>query len=262
MYYTLQSANSVPPKFIQQQYEFAAHIRDPVHNQAPVGIEDRRMAIYSELFYNNVQNLLASTFQVLRKILSNEQWQRLIRDYFSRHKAHTPLFPQMPKEFLNYLETEFQFQAEYPAFLWELAHYEWVELGLSIETREINWEGIEPNGDLLAARPVFSPLAWLMAYRFPVHKICSDYQPQTPPTQPTYLVVYRNRAYEVGFIELNAVSARMLTLLSEPAELTGQQILQSIAEELQHPNPETVIQGGLQIMQQFLEKDILLGVRV
>ncbi len=255
MYNALQSA----PKFIQQQYKFAAHIRDPAHNQAPVGIEDRRMGIYRDLFYKNVESLLAGTFPVLRKILPDEQWHRLIRDYFSRHRAHTPLFPQMPKEFLQYLEEEFEFKAKYPAFLWELAHYEWVELALSIETREINWRGIEPKGDLLLACPILSPLAWLMAYRFPVHNISPEYQPKTP--QPTYLVVYRNRADEVGFIELNAVSARLLAQLSESPELTGQQILQNIAEELQHPSPEIVIQGGLQTMQQLLAKDVLLGVR-
>jgi len=250
------------PKFNQQQYQFAAHIRDPVHNKAPEGIEDRRMGIYRDLFYNNVESLLAGTFPVLQKILSDQQWHRLIRDYYSKHQAHTPLFLEMPKEFLQYLEQEFEFQDEYPAFLGELAHYEWLELGLSIEAREIDWNGINPKGDLLAASPVLSPLAWLMAYRFPVHKLCPEYQPQTAPAQPTYLAVYRNRADEVAFMELNTVSARMLTLLSESTQLTGQQILETIAEELKHPNPEIVIQGGLQTMQQLLAKDILLGVQL
>ena len=261
MHKVLQSAKSAdkPPIFIQQQYEFAAHIRDPIRYQAPKNIEDRRMKIYCELFYNNIQSLLTSTFPVLKKILSDEQWHRLIRDFFARHQSYTPLFPQISKEFINYLETEFEFADEYPAFLSELAYYEWVELGLSIDSREINWD--QPNDNLLTTRPILSPLAWLMAYRFPVHQISPDYQPQTPPAELTYLVVYRNRDDDVGFTELNAVSARILTLLSEQdSKLTGQQILEQIAEELQHPNPEIVIQGGLHIMQQFVEKDILIGI--
>ncbi|MDH4254937.1 MAG: DNA-binding domain-containing protein, partial [Gammaproteobacteria bacterium] len=52
------------PAFQRRQYEFAAHIRDPDANPPPAGIEDRRMAIYRELFYNNLLSLLGSTFPV------------------------------------------------------------------------------------------------------------------------------------------------------------------------------------------------------
>ena len=46
------------PEFQQKQYAFAAHIRDPENNPAPSGVEDRRMAIYRELFFNNLHNRL------------------------------------------------------------------------------------------------------------------------------------------------------------------------------------------------------------
>ena len=42
------------PKFQEQQYAFAAHIRDPQNVPAPEGIEDRRMAIYRELFFQHL----------------------------------------------------------------------------------------------------------------------------------------------------------------------------------------------------------------
>ncbi|NNG12205.1 MAG: DUF2063 domain-containing protein, partial [Halobacteria archaeon] len=57
------------PDFIRRQYEFAAHIRDPKHQPAPADVEDRRMGIYRELFYNNVEGFIAGTFPVLRRIL-------------------------------------------------------------------------------------------------------------------------------------------------------------------------------------------------
>ena len=43
--------------FQDKQYEFAAHLRDPENVPAPDGIEDRRMGIYRELFYNNLNIL-------------------------------------------------------------------------------------------------------------------------------------------------------------------------------------------------------------
>ena len=57
------------PEFQRKQYAFAAHIRDPDGAPAPEGIEDRRIAIYRDLFFNNVSQLLSNTFPVLRKIL-------------------------------------------------------------------------------------------------------------------------------------------------------------------------------------------------
>lgn len=247
------------PPFQKLQYAFAAHIRDD-HNPAPTGIEPHRMAIYRELFYNNVQSLLANTYPVLHQILPTEQWHRLVRDYFAQHQATTPLFPQMPQEFLHYLENEREIQPEDPPFLYELAHYEWVELALFIDNREIDLTDIDRQGDLLQGYPVLSPLAWTFVYQFPVHQVGTNYQPQEPPTEPTYLLIYRGKDDKVGFIQLNRVSAYLLQALCDTSH-TGQQILTEMATLLNHPNLHKVIQGGLEILQEWLKRDIVLGVR-
>ena len=67
------------PKFQEKQYAFAAHIRDPQNVPAPEGIEDRRMAIYRELFFNNLKSLLSNMFPVLTKLHSDQHWRRLVR---------------------------------------------------------------------------------------------------------------------------------------------------------------------------------------
>ncbi|HPO24365.1 MAG TPA: putative DNA-binding domain-containing protein, partial [Arenimonas sp.] len=48
-----------PERLRQQQFALAKHIRDPEANLPPPDIEDRRLAIYRELFFNNVEGLLA-----------------------------------------------------------------------------------------------------------------------------------------------------------------------------------------------------------
>jgi len=219
------------------------------------------MGIYRELFYNNVESLLANSFPVLRKIMSDSEWHALMRDYFAHHEAHTPLFPKMPQEFLQYLETERQMHPTDPPFLWELAHYEWMETALSLDTREIDLAGIDPEGDLLAGVPVLSPLAWPLTYRFPVQRLSPSYKPDEAPEEPTYLVIYRGRQDEVGFIELNPVAARLLERIAEERDKSGRELLDDIAKELQHRNPEVVIDGGLEIMAQLRAKDVLLGIR-
>ena len=247
--------------FKQTQYAFAAHIRDPQQHPCPQDVEDRRMNSYRELFYNNVESFMASSFPVLRKIMDDTRWHSLIRDYFSRHKASTPLFPEMPREFLHYLQNEHEHQDNDPPFLLELAHYEWVELALTLADEEIDLKQLSCNGDLLAQHPVLSSLAWPLQYRYPVHQIGPDYQPEQPADSPTFIIVYRNQNNEIGFLEINPVTARLLQLLTENPTRSGRSVLEQIAKEINHTDPEVVVQGGLTILQDLQARDIILGTQ-
>ncbi len=260
----MQSSNkNSQPEFIRRQYEFAAHIRDPKNNPAPPDIEQRRMNIYNELFYNNVEGFMSNSFPVIQSIYGDHGWHDLIHDYFSIHHAHTPLFSEMPREFLKYLENDRDIQETDPPFLLELAHYEWVELALGLRDLENDLNSIDSNGNLLDGIPVKSSLAWSLSYHYPVHQISPAFQPQEAPESETYIVVYRNTDDEIGFMELNPVTARLLQLIDETdnnAEpKTGRDLLQIIAKEMNHPDPNVVIEGGLQAMQELRTRNILLG---
>ena len=249
------------PLFTQAQYEFAAHIRDPESNPIPSGIESRRMKIYSELFFNNVEDFISNTYPVIKEITPEKEWHEMIRDYFSQHLSHTPLFPEMPREFLKYLESEREDPND-PPFIKELAHYEWVELALMTSDldEDINFNQIDTNSDLLNGHPVMSPLAWPLTYQYPVHQISKDFVPEEPSEQPVYLLVYRDQKDEVHFMELNPVTALLLQLINEDNGLTTKQMLENIAEQMNHPEPNIVIEGGYQIMQDLRERNIILGI--
>lgn len=258
---TTLSNNNKAKSFKDVQNVFTQHMRDPDNNPAPEGVEDRRIGVYRELVYNNIQSFIGNSFPVLRKITADEQWHQMLRDYVSRHKSHTPLFPKMPQEFLQYLEHERREHPEDPPFLLELAHYEWIEIALSIDTREIDLSNIDQKGDLLEGIPILNPISMALAYTWPVHEISPTNLPDTPPNEKTYIIVYRKQDDEVGFIILNPVSAKLIEYLQADEKQTGREILMKIAEELNHPNAEAVIQGGLDIMQGFLDKDVLLGTK-
>ncbi|MGD2084449.1 MAG: putative DNA-binding domain-containing protein [Chromatiales bacterium] len=247
------------PAFQRRQYEFAAHIRDPKRNPAPGDVEDRRMAIYRDLFFRNVEGLLSTNFPVIRRVLADDHWHALVRDFFARHRSATPLFPEIAQEFLEFLSEERDEQPGDPPFLLELAHYEWVELALAISDADRGASPADPNGDLLSGVPLASPLAWNLTYRFPVHRIGPGFQPEEPDGQPTHLVVYRDRRDRVSFLEINAVTQRLLELMKEDRGLTGLELVTRIAEELRHPQPEVVIQAGRQLLDDLRRRDIVLG---
>lgn len=248
------------PEFMRQQYVFAAYIRNPETNPCPEAIEERRMKIYCELFYNNVEGFIANSFPVLRQIIPDKQWHAMIRDYFANHLSHAPLFPEMPREFVKYLEHERTMQPDDPPFILELAHYEWVELALSILDEQIEEETTISESDFLDAIPVISPLAWPLNYHFPVHKISSDFQPCVPGVMQTHLIVYRDADFEVHFMEINSVTARLLQLISTNDHKSARILLQQIAVELNHVHPDIVIHGGMEVLDELRKRHVILGI--
>ena len=247
--------------FQKKQYAFAAHIRDPDNVPAPAGIEDRRMAIYRRLFFNNLRNLLSSTFPVLRKIHGDAQWKELVRSFMIHHRAETPYFLEIPSEFLAFLESEQGVALSAYPFVAELAHYEWIELELSVSTEQNDLSLVDAGGDLLLGHPVKSVLAQLLAYQYPVQHISQHFLPEAPPEQPTYLCVYRQQDDELGFMEMNPISARLLQLIEESAGgRSGRDLLEQLARETGH-DAEALAPHGLQAMSEMLDKEILLGTK-
>lgn len=245
------------PEFQRQQLAFTAHIRDPENVPVPAGIPAERMAVYTELFFNGLDSQLSGNFPVLRAICSDEKWNGMLRDFLVRHRAHTPLFPEIGLEFLEYLQNERQASEDDWPFLLELAHYEYVELAVSISDPEV--PAHDPNGNLLAGHPVVAPTAWNLSYQFPVHLVGPEFLPDQPGDQITHLVVYRDRQDEIRFLEINPVTQRLLELLKENPTVSGLDTLKQIASELGHPQPDTVIQTGTALLQDLKERNVILG---
>lgn len=241
--------------FIDTQYHFAAHLRDPENQPIPGDLEPRRMAIYQELFYNNIEGFIANGFPVIRTITSDENWHAMIRDFMIKHQCKTPLFHEISREFLMYLENE-RDTANDPPFLGELAHYEWVELALNVLDSDATPFELTADVDCMHVHIKTSPLAWPLAYHYEVHNIGPQYQPTVANETMVFLLVYRNQQDKITFIELNPVSARLIDLLNEGH--TGQQAAEIIAQQLNHPNPDVVIAGAKALIEDWIYRGIMI----
>lgn len=221
------------------------------------------MAIYRELFFNNIRSLLANMFPVLKKLHTAEKWNGFVRQFMKRHRAETPYFLQLPQEFLQFLQEEYEPADDDFPFLTELAHYEYIELALSISEAENDLSGVDPDGDLLDATPVKSELAWVYGYHYPVHRISTDYLPQEPAEQPVFLAVYRHTNDSVGFLELNPMTAQLLdAVAANDGGLNGRALLQRLAEETQYPDVAALIKHGEAALEEMRHLEILVGTRM
>jgi uncharacterized protein len=251
--------NSLPDQmsvdFKTKQLEFTAYIRDPENCAAPADVKQNRMAMYRELIFNNIDSFLSDNFPVLKQIHDDQQWQTLIQDFFSKHKSKSPYFSEIPEEFLDYLENERDNADDFP-FILELAHYEWVEMVLAIAKEEVI---VSPccTQNLLDEYIKLSPLAWPLAYQYPVQRIAPDYLPRQAPEQPTCLIVYRDPQYEVHFIEITPITYRLLQLIQENEHYCAKDCLIQVTKELSHSDPDRLVDAGLTILKELAEKGII-----
>lgn len=252
----LRSAN-----FQALQKQFGQFIRQPEHAEMPAGIEPRRMKIYSDLFFNNVSGFIDSAFPVAKKIFSEARWLEIKRQFFASHRCESPYFAEISFEFLKFLQNGFVPETDDPAFLLELAHYEWVELALDIAEDDIDWGKINRQADLLNGIPYLSPLAWLLNYQYPVHKIGPQFCPTEPPLQPTFLIVYRDSDFEIGFMEVNYLTALLVSELEKQSQKSGFAILQSIYQQSSSLNTDkaSFIKKGAETLENLKQKEIILG---
>jgi hypothetical protein len=242
------------------QYAFTAHMRDAQENPAPAGIEDRRMGIYRDLIFCNVEQFISSNFPVIRTLYNDAEWNGLVRAFLREHLCHTPLFPEFGREFLRYLEWRQEQGRNDPPFLLELAHYEFAELALAIDENEFDAVAHDPHGDPVSAVPVVSPLACVLGYRFPVHCINADFRPDAPSENPSVLLLVRGRDDTVRFHEINALSALLIERLRDNTELSGIECLDALLAE--HGDTSAQLhEAGIAVLRELHEREAILGTR-
>jgi hypothetical protein len=247
-----------PTQALQQA--FAAHLRDPDRASRPDGIEPRRMAVYTDLFFNNIESLIAANFPVIRSLYAEDAWRALVRAFYRDHRCHTPLFTDIAREFIRYLETRAAEDAGDPPFLIELAHYEWSELALTLDESDVASIAHDPAGDVIDGVPIASPVARVLGYRFPVHRIRPDFRPTQAPPQPSLILLTRGRDDELHFLEIDPLTALLFERLQHNEVATGRACLNALLAELGRDD-DAVRESGLAILRRLHEREALLGTR-
>lgn len=238
------------------QKAFAAHIRNPQRYPRPDGIDEHRMQVYRDLFFNNISALIKQTFPVLNSLYNSQQWSQLIRDFYQVQYNKTPYFTEIAGEFLLYLK-QHSFDKTRP-YIYELAHYEWLELKLQKATHQPEFKKIKP-AQLLDKTPIISPLVQVHNYHYPVHQIGPQYQPQESQNI-THLLVWRDRDYTIHFAELNTHSNNLLKKLQNH-DLTGRNTILSVFAKSATMSEDKIIEFGHQQLLKWSHQDIIISTQ-
>ncbi|MFB1033809.1 MAG: putative DNA-binding domain-containing protein [Sinobacterium sp.] len=243
--------------FIKTQYAFIQHIKNPQAHPFDKGIEDRRLKIYRELFFNNILGFLNAGFPVLESMYCEQRWKVLVRKFFIEHTCCSPYFIDISKEFVEYLSSEYELTESDPVFMRELAHYEWLELDVSVrQSRQIVkvWDGYSP-----VTQVQMSDLASLVSYQYPVHQITVDFQP-TQAGDIVYLVIYRDATDDVNFTLVNAVSAHLLNIITQQGMVSIDFLSKEMIAAMPQLDVQQITESLQQVLQQLLKQEILFPV--
>lgn len=248
-----------PSQLREQLNVLAAYVRDPATHPGPPAIEQRRLAIYRELAFNNLDGLLAGNFPVIRKTLGDADWHVLVRRFFATHRSRTPLFTQIGLELIAFLQSGAGSDPERP-WLAELAHYEWAELGLTLSDAALPPH--DRQGDLMRGVPLLSPLAWPLAYQWPVARIGPDVQPMVAPDAPTLVLLRREADGQVHFSSLSPLLYQLLVLIGANAEATGSELLRGLARDVGEADAVGFIEAARPMLQRLRDEGVVPGIRL
>ena len=235
--------------FQTYQLQLCACLRD-VQLAPPLGCDLQRLVIYQTSVFNNLSENLAACFKLSKRLLGKQAWSILVRDFLREHSSNTPIFREIPKEFLTFLTRK----NTLPAHLFQLCHYEWIQLMVATHSASGQMKVVY-SGDLMQSVIVCNPTLMLLAYDYPVHLFSARYK--SKQAVPTYLAVYRRPSFEVGFAELNELTFLLLQKLQ--GNETGEAALRAIAVKAFPINETQILKFGRQILESLCAEG-LIGV--
>ncbi|MCL1048343.1 putative DNA-binding domain-containing protein [Shewanella abyssi] len=246
--------------FIDTQQNFMEYIKDP-SKPLPEGIEARRMNIYRELFFNNIDGFVSNAFPVLKTLYSEQDWQQRVQQFFAIHDCQTPIFIEIAQEFLLFLQTEYTATEIDPPFMLELAHYEWLELVVAVAQENPKQRVLDMaamDADVISTMTLsVSATSQIAQYTFDVQHISEDYRPQQPTVNPQFFCIYSDFEDEVSFLQLNPLTAQVLAYMSQFESVQCVDLIDWLLATFTDIEPAVLQQGCVELLLQLSAKGII-----
>ncbi len=259
--------NDSVPEFQRYQHQFVDYLRNPLKKETLPESLPQSSRIYAKLLYSKIEGSLDNCFPISCKLLGTKRWTQLIQSFIKNHRCKSPLYREIPDEFIDYLMNE-QSAIVLPEFIVELAHYEWMELVLETEKATLSKPYFTFNEDILNIIPAFNPVLHLLHYHYPVQYITAsdsywkNWESRTEPysQEGIILAALRDNEDNVQFIEVNTVTARLIELTREGLS-TAEQALLELAAEMHYGDHETILPFGTDIFKQLEQQQIIIGAQ-
>ncbi len=185
-------------------------------------IDERGVRTYAELINIGRSDLMLSVFPGCARLL-NKKWQETIDDYFQTCPPKHYRLNMSASSFSEYLIEHCPDHLRKFPYLADLADYEWVELQLMEDAREIKALPHKPLSEPVhfeKMAPVVNPVLTIRNYSYPVPVIV-DYLregqlPRNISPRDVYVAVYRDPETHLGrYVEITPGIAQLISEAQE-----------------------------------------------
>lgn len=243
--------HSPPTSLVEFQSELSAYLRG--NRQAPTmqTTSAPALSIYKNLVFNNVTRFIDKCFPVAKSMIPEHQWQDLRESFFARYSCPTPLFNDIPKHFCNFIRQQ-PTDLQHP-WLADLLHYEWLELAADTHPGEVPAATPYSPECLLAINPTL----FNASYSWPVHRLSPKQRDLS--SQAVHLLVYRDVSDQVKFIEINALTAELIDLLSRNPSITTIKLLNRLHQTQPQFERDLLHQFGAELIKDLVAQNAVIA---
>ena len=236
--------------YLKTVQEFAHKVKQPA-SLSSMPFDQDKSELYHSLVVGSISSVISPCFPVLTSILSEQQWQIIVKEFLTKYQHDTYLYNRLAYDMVKFLQqhniTEYPFSAE-------LAHYEWIELEISlIDEQPENMPDL--SNSLLTTSFQLSNLARILNYQYDVENICQEYIPSKPLS--SYLIVYKlNNA--INFSKISEINFQILTYMLNQ-QVTSQEVIQALCA-MHGSIDKNILQNQVEeMLHKLLVKKIIIG---
>jgi len=237
------------PSLAEQQARFAELVRFPDLDN-DLGVEDRRLAIYQRLVFNNVFGLVSRAFKRTYNLVGADTFRSWVRQFIQEGVSRTPYFSEISAEFSRWLAH----QPVAPKLV-ELIQYERAIIALDVDAQTPPDYRIELN---CRDTVVLQPASCLLNFQYAVHEVSTS-EPIEPEHRPVWLLLFRNPHNKLRFKQLSPAAYALITLLE-----SGMSIASACEQLTTHLNtpPDKLESFALSLLADLQREGGVLGAKV
>lgn len=175
------------------------------------GAPKQRTQVYRDLVFGNICATLERAYPVMHSLLSKlpgeqgmNSWKWLITELVAKFPLQSPEFWKMPRDLMEFINTEALSEKLALPFLSDLARFEWIEIELYMMPERPREIGRRTRDRLLGG--TLNPDYILERFSYPVFKTKPLDLPRSPADY--FLLGFRHiESCAVRFVELSPLSA-------------------------------------------------------
>ena len=239
----------------QQQSDLAKYCRTNILDNS-LKVRKDRVHHYRRLIYNVIDDSLKAAYPLLNDLLFDDQWNKLVNDFFATHSCQSTQVWKMPGEFYEFIKSnELKLKTTYP-HLDDLAYFEWVEVEMFM-MEDMEYPLFKTDGDWVNDKIAVNPEFRLLQLSYPVHIKNSQSITATNKGQYFLLVFREKESGKVQFIDISALYALIIENITKG--LTVNEILMELKDILKLDNPDQLIDQIVPFFNSLKKKGFLPG---